>query len=785
MMKNNEITQKDKKPNKFYRTLNINKKINPKHKPKSNKKLDKLTKPIKMKNLSNIKNHLQQNKLKNQNPNETHEREIDASLEDYLDKDIIPPISSNNNNPKINSNLLKNKYIKIKHKSQSRTIKNIKTKIISNDTNSFSNIRNHNQLINGGNNKTLHGKLNLNITLNNKSPIRLRKINSNKKSGYEVDCLSTNKKEKQVNSIFVYNNKNINTDLNMDIYINDELNKINNNTLTNEELIIINLQEEIENIKKDNLYKEKLIYDMKKQLEDIKNELLKKKSNGNNFPSLNDEALLSKNELSGLYNKNISEDIYKNIINNKQNDTFNNDDESALFDKLKTNYSNNNILIDELLNENEQIKRKINDKSIINGNQKKDYSYLLYQNKKEISINYSSDTNTKKIEFNDIDNYNCFKMENNNIINNYVENSLKKLNKKYFDIKKDNEFDNNEHKNNIKLMIKMTLISNYIPEDEIISLFINNLLNYEYSIELFINKYMKTNDNLDKEILHNYFKSICFDKKNKFNIDNIFTEINSFYDKDIQKLGEIQISKFFSQKKNIFNQIIKECKSLDTINIGLIELNKFKNILNNNQFFKEFNEEENKVFQILLYNMKKYANIEQIGLFYLSYNNLIEDLELNDYLSKDNISENNSSMVIERNDMEKKSSLFFKSNEKDNEEKTNEENENKNEKQIQKRIISNVDFTVDNNRKNRGSGNSNNTYGLLSSNKYSFDYSSKSGSKETSSLKDGIKELSSKFMDNEEYLTMLCKEFVDNVFIVCIEDIKRKKVLLNNEYFNV
>ena len=108
-----------------------------------------------------------------------------------------------------------------------------------------------------------------------------------------------------------------------------------------------------------------------------------------------------------------------------------------------------------------------------------------------------------------------------------------------------------------------------------------------------------------------------------------------------------------------------------------------------------------------------------------------------------------------------------------------------NEKKIRKKIISNVDFSVDtnNNKKDRGSGNSNNTYALLSSQKYSFDYSSKSGSKETVSLKDGIKELSAKLFENEEYLEKYCKNYVDNLFKICIEDINRKKMLSDNKNF--
>jgi hypothetical protein len=763
-MNKNEISPNNNKPNKYYRTLNINKK-NTKYSSKSNKKIDiKLTKPIKIKNLNKIKNNLQQKTFNNLNKNDNQEKEIDASIEENIEKDLFQPINSNkNNNQKINT--VSNQYIKINHKSQNRKIKNIKTQIISNDINCFSNIRNHNQLINGGNNKNIHGKLNLNITLNNKSPIRLRNMNSNKKIGYDMDCFSTNKKE--VNSTYIYNKKKMNADLNMNIFNNKELNIINN-TINNEESSIISLQEEIENLKKDNLSKEKIINDMKKQLEDFKNEQKKKKSNGTNISPLNDDNKQLNNELGNIHHKNTNEDNYNNLYNNiKMNDKnykYNNEDESALFDKLKINYSNNKNLIDELLNENEQIKRKINDKSILNGNNKNNYSY---KNKKEISFNYIMDDNEKQFDFNNLQN-----LEDTNKMNNYIEESLKKLNKKYFEINQNIDCDN------IKLMIKMTLNSNFIPEDDIISLFLNNLLNYEYSIGTFVTKYMKTNDLQDKETIHNYFKSICFDKNYNFDIDTIFNEITSFYDKDIQQLEQIKINQFFSQKIDILTQIIKECKSIDDSNIGLIEISKFKNILNKNDFFNEFNEDETKIFNILIYNMKKYMNIEQIGLFYLSYYNLIEEFGLYDNLLKDNLSENNNTITFENNEIDKKSiNLFGKNqNEIESEEKTSEHIE----KKIKKRIISNVDFTGDNNKRDRGSGNSNNTYILLSSQKYSFDYSSKSGSKETASLKDGIKELSTKLFESEEYLEKYCKNFVDSLFKICIEEVQRKKILCNN-----
>ena len=98
------------------------------------------------------------------------------------------------------------------------------------------------------------------------------------------------------------------------------------------------------------------------------------------------------------------------------------------------------------------------------------------------------------------------------------------------------------------------------------------------------------------------------------------------------------------------------------------------------------------------------------------------------------------------------------------------------ENAIKRKITSNVDFKPNKNEKERGSGNSNNTYGLLSSNKFSFDYSSKSGSKEAGFLKEGLKKITSEFTETEEYLNLFCKEYVDNLFNIILEDIKRKKI---------
>ncbi len=763
-MKTKQVIQDSTKENKYSRTLNINKKKNLKYKSKSNSKIDrKLIKPIKIKNLNKLKSNILQNKKNTNLKNEKKEKEIDASLEEYLYKEEIPPIINNSN--KNNINILEKNYIKINNKTPNKIIKTIKTQLISNnDIHNVNNIRNYNtNLINGGNERNTHGKLNLNITLNNKSPVRLRKINMNKKYNYRVNCLSTYKKEKQINTIYFNNNKNMNMDLNMNIYNNDLTSNDISNINNNDEMTIINLKEEIENQKRENLYKEIVINDMKKQLDDINRDKENKLLNGNFINSLNEDIYLLKEELDMLNDKVINDINYSSLNNDKNF----NKEEAILFDKLKVNYSNNKSLINKLKSENENLKNKIKDKTI-NGNQKKYNSYSIRELQNIYSFNYLGNENT-----NQLDDYNNNIDLDLDIPSDYVEKILKSSIKDYFDIKKENEIDD-EKKNIIKLMIKMNLNSNYINEDEIISLFMNNLLNLKNPIERFCVKYLKINNLQDKEIIHNYFKLICFDKNKQFNINNIFREIVSFFDRDIKKLEQIKIKEYFSEKNKQLNQIIKECKFIDNQNNGLIEFNQFKKILNKIQFFKDFKEDENKIFNLLLYNMKKNLNLEDIGLFQLSYNNLPSNLELNDSIN--NFSDTNSlnSLIIDKNEKEKKNSLFYKTNEEKDEKQMMKNDVIENA--IKRKITSNVDFKPNKNEKERGSENSNNTYGLLSSNKFSFDYSSKSGSKEAGFLKEGLKKITSEFTETEEYLNLFCKEYVDNLFNIILEDIKRKKI---------
>ena len=78
------------------------------------------------------------------------------------------------------------------------------------------------------------------------------------------------------------------------------------------------------------------------------------------------------------------------------------------------------------------------------------------------SFNYIGNENLKLSK-----NYNdtaCDLNEDADIISNYIENMLKSSDKDYFGIKRDIEI-NDEQKNNIKLMVKMTLNINYTKDD--------------------------------------------------------------------------------------------------------------------------------------------------------------------------------------------------------------------------------------------------------------------------------------------------------------------------------
>ena len=176
----NEGEKKMIKANKFPRTLNINKKMNFKVKPKSFNKFNmKLTRPIKIKNTNKFKNNFQTNKYNNQIikdiTNNSQEKEINASIEELIIKEIIPHNKSYNNLKKNNATIFGTQhYIRVSDNSPFRTMKNLKTQIVANDINNISNSINS-QFINGGNDKNNQEKNNLNITLTKKLQVEKNK----------------------------------------------------------------------------------------------------------------------------------------------------------------------------------------------------------------------------------------------------------------------------------------------------------------------------------------------------------------------------------------------------------------------------------------------------------------------------------------------------------------------------------------------------------------------------------------------------------------------------------
>ena len=118
------------------------------------------------------------------------------------------------------------------------------------------NKRNNIQLINGGNNKNNAEKFNLKIDLNNKNPIKLRKIKTSVEKNYLLE---------ENNPLIL--DKNLET-------IKSNLNTINlreNNTKSKKDDEIINqLKEEIEKLKEENAKDDIIINELKNQLNDNK-----------------------------------------------------------------------------------------------------------------------------------------------------------------------------------------------------------------------------------------------------------------------------------------------------------------------------------------------------------------------------------------------------------------------------------------------------------------------------------------------------------------------------------
>ena len=454
---------------------------------------------------------------------------------------------------------------KIKSKNLSKfNFKNIKNK---NTLHINRNNLNNTHLINGGNNKNNLEKLNLKIALNNRNPIKLRKINTNIEKNYLLDDNNT-----------LINEKNLET-INTLSTINFRENKISK--LKQDEEIINKLKEEIQNLKEENANNDVIIDDLKNKLDKNIEDILLEDSEDSDS---NEETNIDQNFLNSI-------------------------EENNIFNKLRANYIYNKNLINQLTNLNSELKIKIINKTnniIRRGNNEENPFKINYKIKKNNAFTIcNSDKN------------NIFSYTKNTFLNDYVENKFKSHNRDCFMVKQLDE----GTKEKINFMLKMIISANNIKKDDIINLFMNNLLDYYKAVETFASDYLNIVNSPDIKILKAYFKSIFFDSDKKFNVNNAFNEILSFYHDEFKKLGEIDAVKEYNLYRTFIENLLKKCKKKDLLDTGLIELDKFKNIFNEFQHEKEYKKID---MNVLIYNMKKRINEndEQIGLFFLSYHNL-------------------------------------------------------------------------------------------------------------------------------------------------------------------
>ena len=402
-----------------------------------------------------------------------------------------------------------------------------------------------------------------------KTPIRTKKLGKSKDMIHKINIYS------KLNNQYAGS------------YLNDNENS-NNNTS-----IILNLQKELECLKRENMMKAMLVTNMKQQIEEYKSQ-----------QKIIEENHILKEEIEFLKSNFNNNNINKNNENLKES----NNNKIELFDKLKYEYLNSQNQANELTNQNKELKnelKKLNEKNM----------------KRVIEINIlgkSGDRNNV-IKTNK-NNYN----QGKNSFNNYIENKYKLiLAKEKEDINNYNKPLKDEQKDEIRFLIKMTLNSNNIQKDKILHFIINNLTNLNDIINSIITDFLKTNSTFDKVLIRHYLTSICYENKNKtFNINNLFNEINYYYN-GIEKIkNNIQkIHHFLSNNENI-KQLINECKFKDQFNVGIIELNQFNEIFIG-AYGNYVNNEKNKdLYDLLIFAMKYNYNLTDLGLYHLFYQNL-------------------------------------------------------------------------------------------------------------------------------------------------------------------
>ena len=557
----------------------------------------------------------------------------------------------------------------------------------------------------------------------------------------------------------------------------------------NNNSIIMNLKKELESLKRVNMYKTMLINNMKQQIEEYQKQ--QQILHENNI--LKEEIQLLKNKCNSM-NNTINNDINYNLKYSNNNKIFKDID---IFEKLKYDYFNNKNQLNVLKKENNELKNELNNK--LNKNK-------IIKKNIEIILKGIPNLNNKNKNVSGLSN------NNNNVmnLNQYIEKRYKLA------LQKENEDINNFYKplnisqiNEIRYLIKMILNSNQIPKDKLLYLFFNNLINFNDIINSLIVDFIKTNSTFDKVLLRQYFTSLCISEKNKvkfFNINNLFNEINYYYnelEKTKDNYNGRKIHSFLLNNENV-KQLVNECKLKDQFNVGIIELNQFNEIFIGAYGNYTNNKKNKNLYDLLIYIMKNYQNINDLGLYNLYYKNLIDNIyhrKLNNLkgvndTENDNLgaSENNEPQdIFSRTSFNKNNNSNNISHSNINDDNDNDNhtiNSNKSHKHLVKNvknnssddIVANVSINVD---------QSTALVNVKFKNHYDSDYENNSvfqtsingfnsGKNEESILynnNNNNNEEENILITSEDY--QKCMDFVANIFEFCLEKLHRDERMIS------
>ncbi len=557
-------------------------------------------------------------------------------------------------------------------------------------------------------------------------------------------------------------------------------NEKNNNSIT-----IMNLQKELESLKRVNKYKTMLITNMKQQIEEYQKQ--QQIIHENNI--LKEQIQLLKNKCNNM-NNNINNDINFNLKYSNNNKIIK---DIELFDKLKYDYFNNQNQLDELKKENNELKSELNNKLNQNKIIKKNIEIIL-KGKPNQNLNNNSNSSVNK-NINELLN----NINDTMNLNLFIEKKYKLL------LQKENEDINNYYKplntsqiNEIRYLIKMIFNSNQIPKEKILHLYFNNLTNFNDIINSLILDFIKTNSTFDKVLLRQYFTSLCISEKNKvkfFNINNLFDEINYYYN-EIEKTKDNyngkKIHDFLFNNENV-KQLVNECKFKDQFNVGIIELYQFNEIFIGAYGNYTNNKKNKELYDLFIFIMKNYLNLNDLGLYNLCYLNLTNSIyhqKINNLKSVNNNDNDNLGANDKNNAQDLFSRTTFNKNNNGNNISNNNINDNNtvnSNKNLDKNknvkintsedIVANVSINVE---------QSTALVNVKFKNHYDSDYDNNSVFQTSINGINSGKNEESLFYNNnnnEEEENILitsedyqkCMDFVANVFEFCLEKLHKEK----------